>query len=174
MKFIPYTNNQYKFTNEGEVYSLKQNRFLKCSNGFYSVIYEHGRRNIRKKALKNLYTFLNIDSKAIPSYSNYEITKSGDIYSLTTNIWVSPFEDKNGYKRIALVGDDNNRVKESVHKLVALTYIDNPNNYPVINHIDEDKQNNHVDNLEWCTISHNVRHSKPWLKRSRDEYGRFI
>ena len=43
----------------------------------------------------------------------------------------------------------------SVHRLVALAFIPNPNNYPVINHRDEDGSNNNVENLEWCTVTYN-------------------
>lgn len=174
MKYIPKTNQQYKFNAEGEVYSLKQNKFLKCSNGFYSVIFEHGRRNIRKKALIELYNFLNMESKQIPNYSKYHITKNGEIYSLTTNCWIKPFIDKNGYKRIALINDEGKRIKTPVHRLVAITYIQNPNNLPVVNHKDENKQNNNVDNLEWVTIQQNTIYSESWLKRKRDNNGRFI
>ena len=55
MKYIPNTNEQYKFNEKGEVYSLKRNRFLKCSNESYSIIFNHGRRNIRKQALIEMY-----------------------------------------------------------------------------------------------------------------------
>ena len=44
-----------------------------------------------------------------------------------------------------------------IHRLVAAAFIDNPNNYPQINHIDENPRNNHVDNLEWCTCLYNIR-----------------
>lgn len=41
---------------------------------------------------------------------------------------------------------------------MAITWLPNPENYPIINHIDNNRRNNHVDNLEWCTFSHNIRH----------------
>ena len=49
----------------------------------------------------------------------------------------------------------------TIHRLVATGFIDNPNNYPIINHIDFNKSNNRVDNLEWCDYKHNALHSMP-------------
>lgn len=46
-----------------------------------------------------------------------------------------------------------------IHRLVANAFIDNPNGYPIINHKDENKTNNSVENLEWCTLSYNVKYS---------------
>lgn len=54
---------------------------------------------------------------------------------------------------------ENNRKSYQVHRLVAEAFIPNLNNYPVINHIDENRKNNYVENLEWCTQKHNVLHS---------------
>lgn len=69
--------------------------------------------------------------------------------------------DKDGYKKIGLW--KNSKVKYfRVHRLVAETFIDNPNNLSEVNHIDEDKSNNCVDNLEWCDRKYNNNYgSKP-------------
>ena len=73
--------------------------------------------------------------------------------------------DKDGYKFIILC--DNGRRKVSrIHRLVAEAFLDNPNNYPIINHKDENKSNNHIDNLEWCTIKYNTNYKNSILKRS--------
>ena len=64
-------------------------------------------------------------------------------------------KDKDGYYRVMLVVGLNKPINIPVHRLVAETFIPNPNNYPCINHIDENKENNKVTNLEWCTISYN-------------------
>ena len=62
---------------------------------------------------------------------------------------------KNRYDIVAL--RKNNKTKTfAVHNLVANHFLPNPNNLPEINHIDENKQNNRVDNLEWCTHKHNM------------------
>lgn len=64
----------------------------------------------------------------------------------------------NPYMRIDLCAG-NNKVSYIVHRLVAEAFIPNPNNLPCINHIDEDKTNNRVDNLEWCTYKYNNAYS---------------
>ena len=59
-----------------------------------------------------------------------------------------------GYKQVNLYYNSKHH-KYKVHRLVAMYFIPNPNNYPVVNHIDECKTNNHVSNLEWCTVEYN-------------------
>jgi len=61
---------------------------------------------------------------------------------------------KNGYRLVTLC--KNGKYKTClVHRLVASAFIDNPEELPCINHLDEDKENNHVDNLEWCSYGYN-------------------
>ena len=73
-----------------------------------------------------------------------------------------------GYELVALY--KNNKEKRfTVHRLVAKTFIPNPDNLPEVNHKDEDKLNNHVGNLEWCTKKYNVNYgtSKQRLSDAR-------
>lgn len=64
---------------------------------------------------------------------------------------------KNGYPMVILV-NHNDRKTKMIHRLVAETFIPNTNNLPQVNHKDEDKINNKVDNLEWCTHKYNVNY----------------
>ena len=70
---------------------------------------------------------------------------------------VLPYLDRNGYERICLSMQGKDK-HYRIHQLVAKAFIPNPNNYPQINHIDEDKTNNRVDNLEWCTQAYNNKY----------------
>ena len=86
-----------------------------------------------------------------------------------------PSIDKYGYERVVLT-KDGIRKTYSVHKLVALAFIPNPENKTTINHIDGNKRNNNVSNLEWATEKENQNHKwKNGLANyNRDERGRFI
>jgi hypothetical protein len=65
---------------------------------------------------------------------------------------------KKGYHYIRLT--NNNKTKSYlVHRLVAMAFIDNPNNYNFVNHINGIKSDNNLENLEWCTHSQNIRHA---------------
>lgn len=78
-----------------------------------------------------------------------------------------PAINMNGYAQIGLGQHGKNKV---VHRLVAQAFIPNPENKPMINHIDGDKLNNRVDNLEWCTNRENQIHAVKILKRPQGAY----
>ena len=91
----------------------------------------------------------------IPGYPDYLIEKDGQIFSLKTNKWLKANIGNTGYYGIELANDKGHK-RLSIHRLVALTYIPNPNNLPQVNHKDENKLNNNVNNLEWCTNQYNM------------------
>lgn len=94
------------------------------------------------------------DIKSIPGLEDYVITKSGNVFVKRTKRPLS-VNVVNGYKSVYIKGKIY-----KVHVLVALTWIgDPPNSSNVVNHIDQNKFNNHVDNLEYCTYQHNSAHT---------------
>ena len=93
-------------------------------------------------------------------FPNYYITETGEFYSTAKN-YVTPKKltvskhPKNGYGYICL----GKNGKMRAHRLVAETYIPNPNNLPEVNHKDRDKMNNRVENLEWMSRQQNAEHA---------------
>lgn len=93
--------------------------------------------------------------KDIPMYEGiYEVSTFGRVRSKVTGSITIGYPNHKGYLR-AYIYLNGMMKKEFVHRLVAITFLPNPNNYPQVNHKDEDKTNNRVDNLEWCTCEYN-------------------
>lgn len=78
-----------------------------------------------------------------------------------------------GYLQVKIEVDRQSK-RYYVHRLVAETFIPNPNNYPDVNHIDGDKSNNDISNLEWCSRKDNIKHAINNNLINRDNQGRFI
>ena len=100
--------------------------------------------------------------KDIPGYESlYQVSNLGNVKSLKfgKEVILSPGMRNDGY---LLVNLWKNGEKKGflVHRLVAQAFIPNPFNYPVINHKDHNRQNNNVENLEWCTAQYNVEYSR--------------
>lgn len=85
---------------------------------------------------------------------------------LRKGILLKPKINKGGYRTIGLT-KDGKRKYYMVHRLVASTFIKNPYNLPQVNHKDENRQNNRVDNLEWCTPKYNINYGNSIRKRSK-------
>lgn len=84
----------------------------------------------------------------------YAITSCGKVWSYRTKRFLSTHKNIKGYKRVYLCKGNGGKLL-AIHRLVAMAYIPNPDNLPQINHKDENKENNAVNNLEWCTNKYN-------------------
>lgn len=91
------------------------------------------------------------------NYVGYFVSKCGKIFSEKTKKILKHKIDKDGY---CVYVFSNNGVRKDIsgHRLVAETFLDNPENKPTVNHIDGNKSNNNVSNLEWATYSENNHH----------------
>jgi len=84
----------------------------------------------------------------------YKINKNGDILNVKRNNILKPNLHKDGYYKIGLF-KDNKKKDFLIHRLIALHFIDNPDNLPVIDHKDRNKTNNNIENLRWSSVSDN-------------------
>lgn len=92
--------------------------------------------------------------KEVPDFPTYEVSTFGRIRKKGRYFKLTP--DKDGYYRVTVYNKEGIRKYLRVHRVVATAFLPNPNSYPVVNHKNGDKQDNHLGNLEWCTISENT------------------
>lgn len=98
--------------------------------------------------------------KPIKGYEDrYAVSSKGKVMNLETGKVLKNMIDTHGYPFVALYNGDGKPKQIRIHRLIAEAFIPNTLNLPQINHIDEDKRNNNVENLEWCTVSQNNKHS---------------
>jgi hypothetical protein len=102
--------------------------------------------------------------KPIPNYSLYHASNMGFIKTFNwknkgTEAIIKPALDNCGYLRTMLKRDDGIFHTVKVHRIIASTFLDNADNKPCVNHINCIKSDNRVINLEWCTISENIKHA---------------
>lgn len=99
-----------------------------------------------------------MEFKTISEYPMYDISKNGIIRNRETKKIKSQYVGSTGYYMCTLTKDKKNKPKR-VHRLLAELFIPNPNNELFINHIDGNKLNNSISNLEWCSHSYNMKHA---------------
>ena len=109
----------------------------------------------------------------IPGYEGlYEVSTQGRVKTVKRQGspgGILKTRQSKGYKLVSLckAGEYTTAL---VHRLVASAFIDNPNNYPCVNHKDENKTNNCVNNLEWCTYSYNNTYGNGAARRAKARY----
>lgn len=115
--------------------------------------------------------------KDLQGFNKYQVSSFGRVKSkkrivknrLRDETILKPSCNKKGYLQVCLIDNDNNYKTRKVHRLVASAFIQNIYNLPQVNHIDGDKKNNKIDNLEWCTNLENMRHSYKIGLRDKSE-----
>lgn len=98
---------------------------------------------------------------------NYMVSKSGEVYkpssiskrAFSSAQLLTPYEMKHGYMGVNVWLSNDSPGVEYHHRLLAMTFLDNPNNLPEVNHIDGNKANNNLSNLEWCSSRDNSIHA---------------
>lgn len=87
----------------------------------------------------------------------YSVSSNGEVRNDNTN-YILKKQMQDGYMKVGLT--INKKVKRcAIHRLVAIAFIPNPDNLPIVNHLDGNRSNNNVDNLEWTTVSGNAIHA---------------
>lgn len=106
---------------------------------------------------KEIGRVTNFDNyRTIEGLSNYKFFKNSTIWPNVNNRFLKPhFNKRSGYYYIFLVLNDGKIINFRLHRILAYALLENPNNYKIVNHIDGNRVNNNIDNLEWCTSRYN-------------------
>ena len=96
--------------------------------------------------------------KNVQGFENYKISKDGNVYNNKSNKILKPFLTDRGYLRVSLF-KDNKIHPIRIHRLMAFTYLPLIDGKNEVNHINGNKLDNSLQNLEWCSRSENIKHA---------------
>jgi len=158
----------YEISINGDIRNIRTKRLI-------TIGYNKNSRLVRlelKVFGKRKYKTLNVDKlliqvfpellpkgESIPSFNDYIVTSTGKIFSKKSATYLQPAVTKKGYLQVSLVDKDSKTYSRLIHRLVAEAYLPKIEGKEIVNHIDGNKQNNYVSNLEWCTIKENNEHA---------------
>ena len=97
-----------------------------------------------------------MEYKILDEYPQYKIYPDGKVYSIKLKKYIDGHKNKRGYYAFTLYNLEGKRKHKGLHQLLAMAFIPNPNNYEIVRHLDDNKDNNCLSNLKWGTIKENI------------------
>ena len=97
--------------------------------------------------------------RKIECYENYSVSNMGNVRNDKTGRILKGLPDKDGYLRVCLC-KENKKKTHQIHRLIGLAFLENPDNLPQIDHINQVKNDNRIENLRWCSCGNNNRNRK--------------
>ena len=174
-EFVQLKNfeDKYMINKQGQIWSVRNGRLLEGStnkkgnhivqlpaNGKYKNYKIQDLIDIQYNGKNDDYiNHISLsDFEPLKDFENYYmIDRRGQIWSKIYNKVIKYDVSIDGYKKVTLTNDLKNNNKRSIHRLLAIQYIPNPDNLPEVDHIDRDKMNNNLDNLRWINHVGNSR-----------------
>jgi hypothetical protein len=163
-KLIKEWKNFDEIRKENSTY--KRVNIMDCINGKHALSYGFSWKFKNERVKEEIKIeegeiFKNVGTINDRDYSTYEVSTHGKIRNRKTGLYLKPSVDNKGYYVLVFV---DNTTKEKwpvkVHIIVARTFIENNDNKTHVNHLDENKLNNHYKNLQWTTNKENITHSR--------------
>ena len=165
------TEPYYEVNELGEVRNITTKKLLKLQT---NSVYRLKDLRVLQKKLQNKY-FKPIDLTdfiEVKDYPKYLINPRGDIYIKSKCRLMAKNVNTFGYYKVHL-SSENGEQNVRLHRLIALHFIPNPRNYQVINHIDGNRLNNNLSNLEWCSLTYNSQTENTSIKFSQIKYQKY-
>jgi hypothetical protein len=165
----PLSHQLSKINTRYKIDYLMATNFNIIENTHELLIIHHLDGNPSNNGLSNLIAIsplLKEEKALFLNDANCYVTNLGRVFVLSKyKGWYEPKRNTNEYIRVSF----NNKVW-LLHRLIAMAFINNPNNHETINHINEIKTDNRIENLEWCTLKQNLNHSRYRMGRNRSLY----